>query len=66
MKRITESESVFNQLEQMSTKALLEGINSQDQLVPLAVEKIIPEIEAFIDDWKSYETELIKPHYVKI
>jgi len=21
---------------------------------------------AFIDDWKSYETELIKPHYVKI
>lgn len=50
MKRITESESVFNRLEQMSTKALLEGINSQDQLVPLAVEKIIPEIEAFVDD----------------
>jgi predicted amidohydrolase YtcJ len=24
------------------------------------------ETEAFIDDWKSYETELIKPHYVKI
>lgn len=50
MKRITESESVFDQLELMSTKALLEGINSQDQLVPLAVEKIIPEIEAFVDD----------------
>lgn len=50
MKRITESESVFDQLELMSTKALLEGINSQDKLVPLAVEKIIPEIEAFVDD----------------
>jgi predicted amidohydrolase YtcJ len=24
------------------------------------------ETEAFIDDWKSYETDLIKPHYVKI
>lgn len=24
------------------------------------------ETRAFIDDWQSYETELIKPHYVKI
>ena len=24
------------------------------------------DTKAFIDDWKSYETELIKPHYVKI
>ena len=24
------------------------------------------ESKAFIDDWKTYETELIKPHYVKI
>jgi len=24
------------------------------------------ETEAFIDDWRTYETDLIKPHYVKI
>ncbi|GGZ90009.1 amidohydrolase [Algibacter mikhailovii] len=24
------------------------------------------DTKAFIDDWKAYETELIKPHYVKI
>ncbi len=49
MEKITEASSVFNNLENMSTKALLEGINSQDQLVPQAVAQIIPAIEAFVD-----------------
>lgn len=49
MEKITEASSVFEHLDQMSTRALLEGINSQDQLVPNAVAKIIPEIEAFVD-----------------
>lgn len=49
MEKITEASSVFNNLEQMSTRALLEGINSQDQLVPQAVALIIPEIEAFVE-----------------
>lgn len=47
--KVTESESNYNDLEKKSTRELLEGINSEDKTVPLAVEKIIPQIEAFID-----------------
>lgn len=49
MKKITESESNYNHLEQMSTHDLLTNINREDQTVALAVEKVIPEIEAFVD-----------------
>ncbi len=45
---ITESESNYNNLEQMSVKDLIEGINYEDKLVPLAVEKALPQIESLI------------------
>lgn len=44
-KKITESESNYNHLEQMEVRELLTHINTEDQTVPLAVQKIIPEIE---------------------
>ncbi len=49
MEKITEASSNFQHLDQMSTLELLEGINSQDQLVPLAVAQIKKELEVFID-----------------
>ena len=48
-KRITESESLHKDLEKQATSDLLLGINQEDQKVALAVEKVIPNIEAFID-----------------
>jgi N-acetylmuramic acid 6-phosphate etherase len=45
---ITESSSSYQHLEKMSTRELLIGINREDKTVPLAVEKIIPEIEALV------------------
>ncbi|MDD2984070.1 MAG: N-acetylmuramic acid 6-phosphate etherase [Crocinitomicaceae bacterium] len=49
MKRITESDSNHQNLEKMSTLELLTNINREDQTVALAVNKIIPEIEKFVD-----------------
>lgn len=49
MINITESESHFEHLDKMSVLELLEGINNEDKTVPLAVEKSIPQIEAFVD-----------------
>ena len=49
MEKITEASSAYNDLEQFSTRALLEGINAQDQLVPLAISNIVNELEIFID-----------------
>ncbi len=45
----TESASKYNDLEKMSVKSLLEGINKEDQSVPLAVEKAIPQIESLVE-----------------
>jgi len=47
--KITESSSNHNDLEKKSTRELLEGINSEDQKVAIAIEKIIPQIESFIE-----------------
>jgi N-acetylmuramic acid 6-phosphate etherase len=47
--RQTESTSNFDDLDKMSTNKLLENINSEDKKVAIAVEKIIPAIQAFID-----------------
>lgn len=44
----TEMPSRFDGLERMSVKEILEGINSEDQTVPLAVAKAIPQIEALV------------------
>ncbi|MFM8595841.1 MAG: N-acetylmuramic acid 6-phosphate etherase [Flavobacteriales bacterium] len=49
MERITESSSLYDRLEQMSTLELLQGINEQDHEVPRAIEKIIPDIQLFVD-----------------
>ena len=48
--RITESSSNFENLERMSTSELLHGINTEDQSVANAVQKIIPSIEQFVDE----------------
>lgn len=45
---MTESSSHFNNLEQMSVADLLRGINQEDQSVPLAVEKALPQIEKLV------------------
>jgi len=46
---ITESPSVFEHLDEMSTHDILAGMNGEDMNVPLAVGKVIPQIEALID-----------------
>jgi len=43
----TESDSPFDHLEKMSVRELLTSINKEDKTVPCAVEKVIPQIEAF-------------------
>lgn len=49
MKKITESEGQYKDLDQMDTFSILEAMNTLDQEVPLAVNKIISNIEAFVD-----------------
>lgn len=45
----TESSSRHNHLEKMSVTDLLKRINQEDTSVPLAVEKVIPKIEALVE-----------------
>jgi N-acetylmuramic acid 6-phosphate etherase len=47
--RVTEQPSMYRHLEQKSTEELLSIINKEDQSVPLAVEKVIPQITAFVE-----------------
>jgi N-acetylmuramic acid 6-phosphate etherase len=49
MEKVTESPSVYRHLEQMSVRELLTNINAEDQTVPLAVAKAIPQIEALVE-----------------
>lgn len=44
----TESSSRYKDLEKMSIRKLLTGINEEDTTVPLAIRKIIPKMEKFI------------------
>jgi N-acetylmuramic acid 6-phosphate etherase len=46
--KITESESVYRHLDQMSIRELLGHINEEDKTVPAAVEKAIPQIEPLV------------------
>jgi len=46
MDRTTERDSRFNDLEKMTVSEILRHINEEDQTVPLAVEKALPQIEA--------------------
>lgn len=48
MEKITESPSRHRHLEKMTAAEILRNINAEDQSVPLAVEKAIPQIEALV------------------
>lgn len=45
MIRVTEQESNYRDIDQMSVREILESINNEDKSVPLAVEAAIPQIE---------------------
>ena len=45
---ITESSSYYNHLEKMSVHELLTSINKEDKSVPLAIEKVIPQVEKLV------------------
>lgn len=46
----TESNSAYQDLDKMSIRSLLENINHEDQTVPFAVQKALPQIEIFITE----------------
>jgi N-acetylmuramic acid 6-phosphate etherase len=46
--KTTEQDSNYNHLEKMSVNELLTHINAEDKTVPLAVEKVIPQIENLV------------------
>lgn len=45
----TESSSDYNDLEKMSVLTILDSINQEDQTVPLAVKKSIPQVDALVE-----------------
>jgi N-acetylmuramic acid 6-phosphate etherase len=47
--RITESSSRYNDIEKMSTEEILKSINKEDKEVPLAIEKVMPDISRLCD-----------------
>lgn len=49
MEKITESTSPYRHLEKMSVRELLTSINAEDQTVPQAVARAIPQIEALVE-----------------
>jgi N-acetylmuramic acid 6-phosphate etherase len=46
--KTTEESSKYNHLEKMSISEIVTNINSEDKSIPLAIEKVIPEIENLI------------------
>ena len=46
--KITEQNSLYNDLERKSVRDLLEDINTEDQKVALAVRETIPKIEELV------------------
>ncbi|MDY2642760.1 MAG: hypothetical protein SOW01_10370, partial [Mediterranea sp.] len=46
--KISEQPSLYNDLEKKSVRELLEGINTEDQKVALAVKEAIPQIEKLV------------------
>jgi N-acetylmuramic acid 6-phosphate etherase len=44
--KTTEQDSNYNNLDKMTVKEIITNINNEDKTVPLAVEKVLPEIEA--------------------
>ena len=45
----TESSSHYNNLEKMGVAELLKHINNEDKKVPIAIEKVLPKIEALVN-----------------
>lgn len=50
MKNITESDSLYRDLEKKSVTELLQIINQEDQKVALAVQKVLPDIAALVEE----------------
>ena len=48
--KTTEQSSKYEFLEQMSIEELLSNINKEDQTVPFAVEKALPQIKALVHE----------------
>jgi len=48
--KTTEQDSLYNDLEKMSINSLLVNINKEDKTVPLAVERVLPQIEKLIHE----------------
>ncbi len=46
--RITEQDSEYRHLDKMSVREIITNINHEDKVVPLAVEKAIPQIEKLV------------------
>lgn len=49
MKKVTEQESLYHDLDKMSTLELLENINSEDKKVAAVIQQLIPKIEKLVD-----------------
>ncbi|MBR4805663.1 MAG: N-acetylmuramic acid 6-phosphate etherase, partial [Bacteroidales bacterium] len=49
LNRVTEQSSNYAHLDKMTTEELLMGMNKEDQSVPVAVGKCIPQITKFVD-----------------
>jgi N-acetylmuramic acid 6-phosphate etherase len=49
-KKTTEQDSNYNNLEKMSIKEIITSINREDKIVPIAVEKALPQIEILIEN----------------
>jgi N-acetylmuramic acid 6-phosphate etherase len=47
--KTTEADSYYNHLENMSVNELLTHMNKEDQTVPFAIQKVIPQIEALVN-----------------
>jgi N-acetylmuramic acid 6-phosphate etherase len=48
-KRTTESDSLYHDIEKMSTNEILFNINKEDKKVALAIKEVIPSIEKLVD-----------------
>ena len=49
MSKVTESDSYYHSLEEMSTEDLLVNINKEDKQVPFFIENVIPKIKILVD-----------------
>ena len=48
--KVTEKSSLYDDLDRMSIRELLQSMNQEDQKVPLAVAQAIPAIEKLVSE----------------